>query len=114
MSLAPTPIVRLAPLSPRLGDFAVIHDGRLVDAALVAPEEPRLGGNSSLFLQAVTLGSRTSMLVEWPDGSLAYALLPCGVLAQEALCTALREAYARGRHCLEALHLQAGETAGTA
>lgn len=113
-SAAPTSITRLAPLLPRLTDAEVQFEARLVEPALIPPDDPRVAELPSLSLETIITGWRVIVTAEWPDGSLARAVLPSGMQAHEALSAALREAYATGRDALERLHLQTGGVNGNA
>lgn len=78
-------------------------------------EDLRLEDEASLFAcQIITWGYQCHLLIEWPDGVLASAFVPHGLLISAALDRALTDAYDRGRAKLEEIHLRYAQHVGNA
>ncbi len=104
------------PLTERLTNEAAVAKAEIVVAAPGSEADLRLVEQSSMHaINIITRGgSAAQFLVQWPDGSLAYAYLPVGGQVLDGLRTALLEAYARGRERLEQIHLEMGAPQGQA
>jgi hypothetical protein len=105
-SAAPTSIVRLATLQPRLADFCVITDAKLLDHRLVPADEIRLRDQPLEGMEPILFSSLV-LVVEWSDGTLARAYLRPGQNLPEAMTAALRAAYEQGRAALERIYSEA-------
>lgn len=114
-SKAPAPIFRLTlpPLVPRLSDFNVITDAKLVDERVADAGDPRLLNQPSTAMQVIAQSAKV-LLIEWPDGTLARACLLPGRPLSDSMAEALREAYQAGREALEQVYREAGDAAGDA
>ena len=114
---APTPLfqpVFTKPLSPRLAEGAVIANARVIDPHRCDPDDPRPVPADDHALRFIALGTVGLLLIEWPDGVLAWAYLPCGPNVLMALRNAMLDAYSRGRDVLERIHTELGLPAGNA
>ena len=116
---APAPLfvtVFAQPLTKRLSDEAALSKAEIVIASPRLDVDVRLVEQSSTeTINIITSGgSAARLLVQWPDGALAYAYLPAGGQVLEGIRSALLKAYARGRDRLEQIHLEMGLTQGQA
>jgi hypothetical protein len=116
---APAPLFAISLANPlrtaRHTPAEVLTLGRVVDPTKADPSDARLADESSGYaFQIITWGSRGHLLVEWPDGVLASAYVPFGLLVGEAVDKALLAAYDQGREVLERINLAHAEHAGRA
>lgn len=104
------------PLAARLTDEAALAKAQIVVPAPGPDIDIRLVEQSPMeTVNIITSGgSAARFLVQWPDGSLAYAYLPVGGQVLDGMRTALIRAYAHGRDRLEQIHLEMGAPVGRA
>lgn len=104
------------PLTNRLSDEAALAKAEIVIALPCQDIDVRLVEQSSM--EAINIitsgGSAARLLVQWPDGTLAYAFLPAGGQVLNGIRAALLRAYAHGRDRLEQIHLELGRPQGQA
>lgn len=116
---SPTPLFVTAfaqALTERLTDEAALAKAQIVIAAPGPDIDIRLVEQSSMeTINMITSGgSAARFLVQWPDGTLAYAYLPVGGQVLDGVRAALLRAYANGRDRLEQIHLEMGAPQGQA
>lgn len=104
------------PLVARLTDEAALVKAQIVLPAPGPDIDIRLVAQSPMeAINIITSGGTAAcFLVQWPDGSLAYAHLPVGGAVLDGMRTALLRAYAHGRDRLEQIHLEMGAPQGQA
>lgn len=103
-------------LAARLTDETALAKAQIVIAVPGESTDIRLVEQSAMLaINMITKGgSAARLLVQWPDGTLAYAYLPVGGQVLDGLRTALIDAYARGRDRLEQIHLEMDAPQGCA
>lgn len=104
------------PLKERLTGESALAKAQIVVGAPGPDIDVRLVEQSSTeTINIITSGgSAARLLVQWPDGTLAYAYLPAGGQVLEGIRSALLKAYAHGRDRLEQIHLEMSLTQGQA
>ena len=104
------------PLTKRLTDEAALAKAQIVIGVPGPSTDIRLVEQSSMeTINIITNGgSAARFLVQWPDGTLAYAYLPVGGQVLDGVRVALLRAYAHGRDRLEQIHLEMGAPQGQA